>query len=84
MRIVPSAEQVASRRPKCLGANLMSVMDERPSTRRARFSHVDVGFGNDSDACDVWMADACCAAGVRMGEAGGLDTFSSQMATERS
>lgn len=38
-RIMPSAEHVTSKRPRCLGPNFTSVTDVRESTRFERFSH---------------------------------------------
>lgn len=85
MRTVPSEEQVASRRPKCLGANLTSVMDERESTSRARLIHLhsgDKGTDDDEELCDDVCC--CCCCDGRDGDDDGLEIFSSQIPTVRS
>lgn len=44
MRTTPSAEQVASCNPKCLGANLTSVTGVLLSTKLIFFTHWDWDF----------------------------------------
>ena len=62
-RTVPSLEQVASRRPSRLGANLTSVTEVRESTRLLRFTQCVLGGAAPDASWSPPPAEGAAAAG---------------------